>query len=260
MVLPVFVGMAAIFLLLPLVVVVGVSVTSGDLVQFPPQGLSLKWFGVALENQTFIRGLTNSAWVAVAAVAGSFAFGIPAGIALGRMRSVLGRRLEMCLLTPLTFPLIVLGPALLFFFGALGWGLSPLGLAVAHVVITLPYVIRTITAAYRGLDAGLEEAARVLGASPSRTLWYVTFPLLRPAIVASALFSFLISFDNVVVSAFLTRDDTVTLPIAMLTYVQYNFDPSLAAISVIQIALVILVLLMLDRLYGLERIGSGVGE
>ena len=258
--LPVFVVIVAVFLLMPLVVVIGVSVTSGDLVQFPPDGLSLRWFGVALENETFIRGLINSVWVAVAATAGSFALGIPAGIALGRTRSALARRFEMCLLTPLTFPLIVLGPALLFFFGALGWGLSPVGLALGHVVITLPYVIRTITAVYRGLNQGIEEAARVLGASPGRTLWYVTFPLLRPGIVAAGLFSFLISFDNVVVSAFLTRDDTVTLPIAMLTYVQYNFDPSLAAISVVQIALVIVMLLMVNSLYGLERIGSGVGQ
>jgi putative spermidine/putrescine transport system permease protein len=259
-VLPLFVVAVAAFLLLPLVVVIGVSVTSGDLVQFPPDGLSLKWFGVALENQTFVRGLINSVWVAVAATAGSFALGIPAGIGLGRTRSLVARRFEMCLLTPLTFPLIVLGPALLFFYAALGWGLSPIGLALGHVVITLPYVIRTITAVYRGLDRGLEEAALVLGASPARTLWYVTLPLLRPGIVAAGLFSLLISFDNVVVSAFLTRDDTVTLPIAMLTYVQYNFDPSLAAISVIQIALVIVVLLMVNRLYGLERIGSGVGQ
>lgn len=258
--LAIYVAAVSLFLLLPLVVVIGVSVTSGDLVQFPPDGFSLKWFGAALENQTFMRGLFNSLWVAVAATAGSFCLGIPAGIALGRARSALARRLEMCLLTPLTFPLIALGPALLFFFAAVGWGLSPVSLALAHIVITLPYVIRTVTAVYRGLDRSLEEAARVLGATPARTLWYIVLPLLKPGIMAAGLFSFLISFDNVVVSAFLTRNDTVTLPVAMLTYVQYNFDPSLAAISVIQIALVVLVLIMLNRLYGLERIGSGVAQ
>lgn len=251
-----FVVLVSLFLLLPMAVVVGVSITSGDLVQFPPDGISLRWFGIALQNESFVRGMVNSVWLAAVATLASFVLGIPAGIALGRSRSGFARRAELCLLTPLTFPLIVLGPSLLFFFGALGFGLSPASLAIAHVVITLPYVVRTITAVYRGLDPAIEEAARVLGASPGRTLWHVTLPLIRPGLLAAGLFSFLISFDNVVVSAFLTRNDTVTLPIAMMTYVQYNFDPSLAAISVVQIGFVVVALLLIERLYGLDRVGS----
>jgi len=150
--------------------------------------------------------------------------------------------------------MIVLGFASLFFLSRIGVGLSLAALLIAHSCVCLPYVVRMTAAVYRTLPPSLEEAAEILGASRLATLRHVVLPQLRPAIAAGALFSFLVSFDNLPLSFFFGSPQTNTLPVIMLSYVEQQFDPSIAALSTAQLVVAVVILLVVDRLYGLGRL------
>lgn len=250
-------GVVLAFLSLPIVVAVGVAFGSDRIARFPPSGFSLRWFGVALSNQTFLDALTNSLILAALTTLVTILVGLPASIALVRQRFPLQPALEAFLLSPLSLPGVLFGVSMLFFLGATGFGLAWWGLLVAHAVIAVPYVLRTTLAVYRGLDRGLEETAMVLGAGPWQTFWHVTLPLLRPGLVAGGLFAFLTSFDNVPVSIFLTTAHSNTLPVTIMSYlVNQDFDSVVGAISAVQVGLVLGLLYVLDRLYGVGRLTS----
>ena len=133
-------------------------------------------------------------------------------------------------------------------------GIRPLCLVAGHVVVTVPYVLRSVVAVYARANRETEEAAAVLGAPAYRVLWHVTLPIIRPGLIAGAMFAFLISFDEVAVALLMTTSDTTTLPVSILSYLVYNYDPSVAAISTIQIALVVGILLLLEKLVGLKSV------
>ncbi|MGH8429047.1 MAG: ABC transporter permease, partial [Solimonas sp.] len=117
-----------------------------------------------------------------------------------------------------------------------------------------PYMLRTVLGVYAGMNREIEDAARVLGADRWRTAWYVTLPLIRPGILAGAIFAFLMSFDEVAVALLLTTADTTTLPVSILSYLVYNYDPAVAAISTIQIVIVVAALLILERVFGIRNV------
>jgi len=250
-------GLVLAFLSLPIVVAVGVAFGSDRIARFPPSGLSLRWFGVALSNPTFLDALGNSLVLAALTTLVTMLVGLPASVALVRRRFPAQPVLEAFLQSPLSLPGVLFGVSMLFFLGATGFGLAWWGLLVAHAVIAVPYVLRTTLAVYRGLDRGLEETALVLGAGPWQTFWHVTLPLLRPGLVAGGLFAFLTSFDNVPVSIFLTTARSNTLPVTIMSYlVNQDFDPIVGAISAVQVGLVLGLLYVLDRLYGVGRLTS----
>ena len=165
--------------------------------------------------------------------------------------------IQTLLLAPLVVPSLVIGLAILLAFS--GMGVRDVGarLVGAHVLITFPYMVRTILASLARLDPAMEEAARTLGASALRCFVLVTLPLVRPGVVAGMLFAFIVSFDNVSLSLFLTNARTNTLPIAILNYVEYNFDPSVAAISTMLVAFSLGAALLVERLVGLRRVVGG---
>ncbi|WP_108261081.1 ABC transporter permease [Mangrovicoccus ximenensis] len=242
-----------VFMLLPILVVVVISFTSAGYAAFPIPGWSLKWFARIFEYQPFIDSLWVSLELAVVSTVGSCVLGIPAALYLARSRSGWATAVTTFLLSPLSMPMIVIGFASLFFLSALGLGVSFLALAIVHTVICLPYVIRTVTAVYRGISPAYEEAAMILGASRFTTFREVTLPLIRPGIAAGCLFSFLTSFDNLPVSYFFGSAQTNTLPVVMLAYMEHQFDPSIAALSTLQLALAVVALVVADRLYGIEK-------
>ena len=147
----------------------------------------------------------------------------------------------------------VLGIALLVSYAAVGLRDAPVRLLLAHVLITFPFSVRTILASLSRLDPSLEEAAATLGAKPVTIFWRVTFPLIQPGIAAGAIFSFVMSFDNIPVSIFLTDVHTNTIPIAIMSYLEYNFDPSIAAVSSMLIVGSLALGLFLERIFGLRR-------
>jgi putative spermidine/putrescine transport system permease protein len=241
------------FILAPLVMTMALSISTTKFVAFPPKGFTLDWYGVVLRDAEFRSSLTLSLMLAGAATLGALLLGLPAAFALVRF-PVPGRAaIRSILLSPLIFPVLVTGLALLQIFSSLGWGNVPLNLFIAHVLVTSPYVVRTVTASLMLADVTLEEAARTLGANRWRTFRRVTLPQIAPGVAAGSLFAFMVSFDNYPVSMWLA--DAANEPMPMLIYrrVANLFDPSVAAMSTLMIGLAVIVVLALERLVGLRR-------
>lgn len=244
----------AVFMLAPILVVVAVAFTSAGYVSFPLPGVSLRWFRRVAEYAPFVQSFWVTTQVAAGATLLSCVLGVPASLALARSTSGWAQAVMTFLLSPLSMPMIVLGFASLFFLSRIGIGLSLAALLVAHTCVCLPYVVRVVASVYRSMPPSLEEAAEILGASRPAVLRHVVLPLLRPGIVAGGLFSFLVSFDNLPLSFFFGSPDTNTLPVVMLAYVEQQFDPSIAAISTAQLVVAIVLLVLADRFYGLDRL------
>ncbi|NVK61343.1 MAG: ABC transporter permease [Rhodobacteraceae bacterium] len=244
-----------IFLLAPLVAVIIVSVNAGATPKFPPEGFSLRWYGAALANPAFTGSALTSLVLAAVATALGTPLGVAAafGIARGKLPSSLRGLLEAIFLSPLIVPGIVIGVALLVTLSTAGLRDAWLRLTLGHVLLVMPYVIRTSLAALQSFDPSLEEAAHTLGASRRQILTRVTLPVLRPAIFAGAAFGFIISFDDAAVSIFLIDSSTSTLPLAIMSYMQYNFDPSIAAVSSMLIAITLAGALVIERVFGLKK-------
>lgn len=253
----VLVGVGVVAIFLPLVLTVYLSVFDETLISFPPKGYTLHWFEGIIP--TFGAALRTSLITALVATGISLALGVPAAIALTRYRFWGRAAVSTLLLAPLTIPGVAIGLAV-FVLAVLieertEWALSgTTGLMVAaHVLITLPWVVRLCLAALANTDAAAEEAAASLGASPVRVIWRVTLPAMRGGIVAGALFAFIVSFENLEMTLFLTAPGMTTLPISVLSYLQYHIDPLVAAVAVAQVVLVGGALLLLDRFVPVTR-------
>lgn len=241
-------------LLLPLVIVVAISFTSGAGVDFPPPGLSLRWFQYIANRPEFVTGTANSLILAVVATVLALILGVLASIGMVRYRFPGKHVVEALFLAPLIVPSLIIGVSLLYFFSTIGFMDSFQRLVLAHLILTVPYTIRSVSATLYGLDPSYEEASRVMGADQLRTFRKVVLPLLRPGIVVACLFAFIISFDNFNLSIFLINANTVTLPVRILTYLQFQFDPSIAAISTVLLVATVAVLAIAERTVGLTRL------
>ena len=250
----VYVGLLSTFLLAPVFVVIVAAFTSGDFIMFPPQGFSAKWFDKVLRDPEFIQPLWNSIRLGIAATLVSAVLAVPAAITLVRTRFRGRRGVETFLLAPLSLPTIILAVGLLFFSARVGLTSSFAALLLGHVVITVPYMLRTVLGVYAGMNREVEDAAHVLGANSWQVAWHITLPIIRPGILAGAIFAFLMSFDEVAVALLLTNSDTTTLPVSILSYLVYNYDPAVAAISTIQIVIVVAGLLFLERFFGIKNV------
>jgi putative spermidine/putrescine transport system permease protein len=252
----IFVVLFFTFLLAPILVVVVVSFSSLGYIGFPIPAFSLRWFQRIVEYQPFLDGLRVSIELAVAATALAMLLGVPAGLAVARSSHRWAQWSAAFLLSPISMPMIVLGYSQLYYFSALGLGTSFLSLWLAHTVIGIPYIVRMVVGVYRSMPADYEESAMLLGAGRLSALWLVTLPMIRPGIFAGALFAFLVSFDNLPISYFFGSPSTSTLPVVILSYIQNQFDPSIAAVSTVQLTMALVILLLLDRFYGLRRVGA----
>ena len=244
----------AAFTLAPLLIVVAVSLSDSQFLSFPITGWSARWYGQILQYRPFVNGLVVSFVVAFASTVFGVLLGVPAAVAVGRSSGRGAAAVSGLLLSPLSVPAIVLGFALLYFLSAAGVGGGLPALLIAHTIVAIPYVMRTVLAVYRGAGPALEEAASILGASRGRVFLHVTLPLLRPGVFAGGMFAILISLDNLPLSYFFGSADTNTLPVVMLSYLQNQFDPTVAAVSTVQMVIALVLLLLLDRVYGIDRL------
>ena len=250
-------ALVAAFVLAPTVVVVGSSFSGGTLPQFPPRELSLRWYEHALSQSVFTDAAWNSLWLAGISTAIATPIALAAALAIVRCEFPGKNLLQAMLLAPLFVPAIVISLAILLALTRLGIRDVGFRLVAAHVLVTMPYLVRTLIASLTRFDMALEEAARTLGATPLTTFFVITLPLIRPGLIAGVLFALVVSFDNVSVSLFLTSARTNTLPLAILNYVEYNYDPSIAALSTMLIAVSLGAALLLERLVGLRRVVGG---
>ena len=246
-------------ILLPLLAVTWVSFFKNKIITFPPTGYTLDWFANAWRLDRFHAGFLLSLEVGAIATAVSLVVGVPAAFALAR-RTFPGHELvHSILMAPLIVPGVVAGAAIYMFFIevelASGWALSGsfFGLCLAHSLLAIPWTVRLVTASLIGMDRQLEEAAMCLGASPRTTLFRITLPVIRPGIVAAAMFSFIISFVDLEKSLFLVGPGRTTLPIEIVNYLEWNIDPTIAAVATVQTALIALALVISDRFFNLTR-------
>ena len=246
-------ALACIFIALPLAVLVAMSVSDTDYIVFPPQGFTLRWYTNVLQDPEFLHPLTYSALLATGATIGALAFGTPAAFAIARYK-FLGREVaRSLLLSPLIVPVLVTGIAMLRIFTVMRSTDAGMQLLIAHVVITLPYVVRTVTASLELADTSIEEAARTLGASRWRTFHRITVPQIAPGLAAGALFGFIISFDNYPISMWLADSRHLPLPITLYNFIARMFDPSLAAISTLMILLAAFLVIVMEKMMGLRK-------
>jgi putative spermidine/putrescine transport system permease protein len=250
---------AVFFLLSPLLVIAAASFSPTPVFDLPVGGASLRWYARIGALDGFWPALSLSLQLAFLATGLSLVLGTFAAIALARGKLPGAQAIATALVSPLMMPGLVLGIALLQYFRAIGFNATWSALLVAHVVVTLPYVARTMIAGMARFDFTLMEAARTLGCTYAQAILRVMIPALAPSFLIAGLFSFLASFDNYPVSIFLTDVRAKTLPIKMLQYIDEAPDPTLAALSTLILIATIVLLLASDRLVGLHRM-AGTGD
>ena len=242
------------FSIAPVAIIVLESLTSVDYVSFPPVGFSLKWYLEIPRRSEFVASLVTSFAVAAGASVLSTALGALAALALVRYRFRGRTALQGFFLSPLSVPGIVLGIALLQFYATYGIPRTGLSLTAAHLVITTPYTIRLVSVSLAGFDRNLELAARSLGANAVTTFRLVTLPLIRPGILAGAVFAFVVSFDDLAVALFLSSPGAMTLPVRVFTYIEQNYDPLITAVSSLLVLVAVAVVLVVERTVGMGRL------
>lgn len=245
------------FMMAPLVVVCLVAFTPADTLSVPWGQWSLRWFRAVFEHADLMSSFRNSLFVAGFAASGSVLFAVPAALAIARYDFPGRHALNGLLMSPLIVPHLVLGVAMLRLFALLGARGSTLWLTLAHVVVVTPYALRLMLAALAGSDPSIEQAARSLGAGRWTVFRRITLPLVLPGVTGGWLLGFINSFDEVTMSIFITSPRTVTLPVRMYMLATESIDPMMAAVSALIVALTAVVMLVLDRLYGLDRVLVG---
>jgi putative spermidine/putrescine transport system permease protein len=245
------------FILLPLVIVIVYSFSSVAYGVFPPPGFSGRWYANLFRLVTFRAAFGRSMSIGLAATGAALALGLLCALVLVRARFPGKELLRGFLLSPIVMPKIVLGVGWFIFFARLGLQGGIAAITLAHIIVVLPFIINILAANLVGLDASLEEAAQDLGASAPTVLWRIVLPQIRSGLAISALLAFIVSFDQVESSIFLTRGENNTLPIEMFLYMEKWQDPTIAALSTLLIAfaaLLVGVALLLSRGGDLRRI------
>jgi len=245
-----------VFLMTPLVVTVAVSFGSSSIFTLPPPDWSTRWYERLANTRGLWPSLLTSLQVAAFSTAVALVLGTLCAIALVRGRFPGREAIATFLISPLMLPGLVVGIAMLQGFKAAGLREAYSSLLIAHVIITLPYIVRTVLAALSLFDFSLIDAARTLGCSYPTAITRVLVPALGPAFLTSGMFAFLASMDNYPISIFFTDAWTKTLPIQMLQFVEENPDPTIAAISTGLVLLAILALIVGDRLVGLRKLAD----
>jgi len=242
---------AFLFVVAPIVVVAGAALNS-EAMAFPPRHLTLHWMIQALQDADFVQGAIVSFCLAAAAATVATAFAIPVALMLRRIRPAVARLLSLTFLGPLLVPTIIFALALYQVMLTVFGSNSLFALLAGHIIITMPYPVRTITAVSENLDPALEDAAGSVGSDPWTTFRRVTLPLIKSGMIAGFLFAFITSWNDFSVSIFLTPRAFAPLPIKIYEYLLYEYRPLVAAVSTWSVLASAVLVYMIDRLVGLN--------
>ena len=246
-----FTVLVYLFLMGPMVIVIGASLSDTGYLTFPPEGLTLRWFERIFEMSAFRRTMVTSFQVAALSTFLALLIGIPAAYALNRYRIQLPGWLSTLFVLPVLIPEIVLGFSLLRSI-QVGAGLPVFStLLIGHTLLVLPYAVRVISAALSSFDFSIEEAAISLGSPPARTFFTIVLPNVRGGVIAAFILAFITSINDVSVALFLTGPGISTLPIQILAHVEQFFDPVIASVSVLLMLLTVAVMAVVERTLGL---------
>jgi len=248
------------FMLAPIVVVCLVAFTPEGYLSLPVREFSLRWFRAIARYPEFVGAFWTSLWLGALSSALALLVAVPAALAIARYRFRGRDALAGLFLCPLMIPHVVLGVAFLRFFTLIGLGGRFAGLLLAHLVIVCPFALRLTLASAAGMDRTIEQAAISLGASDWAVFRRVTLPLIAPGMVSGWALAFIQSFDEVTMTVFVAAPGIETLPVRMFLYIQDNIDPLVTSESACVIAVTVVALIGLDRLYGLDRLLVGQGH
>ena len=242
-----------IFLVAPLVVIVIASFTPTALVTFPPQGFSLKWYANIFTSSThFMDGLVKSLEIGLLATALDVLLGVTAVLAICRY-DFKGKNVLLNYFTsPMYVPSVAFAFVLLQVYSQIGGVPGMARVFIGHFIIILPYIVRNTVSVLHVFNWTLEDAATSLGANPVQVFFKITIPLAKPGILAGALLAFLYSFDEVALSSLLSTPRFITLPIRIMNYMELTFDPTLAAISTLLMLASLILIVLMERLVGLD--------
>ncbi|MEM7043970.1 MAG: ABC transporter permease [Pseudomonadota bacterium] len=249
-----YLGLVLFFLYAPILVMAAMSLNASEFYQLP-FAFSTEWYERLWRNDEILAAAWRSIWIAVVVTVIATSLGTAASIALFRYEFPGKKVLQVLLFPPIAIPWLITGTAMLIFFFGIGVGRGSPAVIVGHVALALPYVIVVVTARLATFDRALEEAARSLGASPWRVTRSVTLPWIAPGIVAGGLFAFAVSFDQFVVSYFLSEPGDSTLPVLIYTAIRKGFTPEINAISTIIIVVSMGIMILAARFsnFGGER-------
>jgi putative spermidine/putrescine transport system permease protein len=242
------------FLILPPLVVTIAAFNDKALLAFPPERVSLRWFTKALTYEDFRTGFQNGLTVTLWASTMALLIGAAFAFAIDRYKFRLKRTVEAVLLSSLLVPHFTIGLGFLILAAQIDLARSYTVVVACHIVLVLPFVLRSVYVSLRNFDRTLELAASSLGASPGRVLTTVTVPLLVPGLVSGWLLAAILSFNEFTASLFVTGQRTQTLPVAMYNYVREYADPSMAAISVLYIVSTAALLTFANIYLGLGKV------
>lgn len=249
---PIVSALILLYVLAPILVLVISSFNSSRFFEFPPTGFTLDWYKKFAESKEYQQSLMVSTRVALVAAGLSLAVGVPAAFALDRYKFRGNSFVQSLFMSPLMLPQIIWAIGLVQMLSMVHIGDrailgSFLGLVLAHTVIILPYVIRMVLSSLHYVDADLENAAMNLGASPVRTFFEVTIPLILPGVIVGAVFGFMVSFTDVVVSSFVAGTRYITFPVRMYSEIRTEgLDPLAVAVSAV-VVIFIVVLAMIGE-------------
>ena len=240
-------GFVFLVLIAPSLVVIAMSFGSSPFLKFPPEGFSLQWFERFLADERWLAAAWRSLRIAVVVTVAATVVGTMAALASAGLRGWLRKALNVFLILPLILPVIVYALAVYALYSRLRMVGTDAGLIIAQTVLAVPFVYLTVTAALSRYDASLSHAAASSGANRLEIFWFVMLPIIKPGIIAGALFAFLVSFDEIVVANFVSGLES-TLPKKMFDHIRFELNPVLAAIATLLIAVTTIFLLVAFRL------------
>jgi len=247
------------FILAPLAVVVAVAFTDKGYISFPTDGLSLRWFRAIWDATEIKEAFWFSAQLGLVAATIAVVLAVPAALALTRFRFPGRDAIQAFFMSPLMIPQVVLGAAFLRFFNIAGLSGSFTWLMFTHVIVIMPYALRMMLSAATGMSRDIENAGLSLGASRATVFLRITVPMLMAGIAGGWMLSFIQSFDELTMTVFVATPGTMTLPVAMYNHIAHTIDPLVTSISAVLIAGTLVLMLLLDRLVGLEKVLVGKG-
>jgi ABC-type spermidine/putrescine transport system permease subunit II len=238
--------MVIFYLAAPSFFVVPVSFSENVFIEWPIKGFTLKWYDRFLSSDIWVGAMIRSFLVGIVTAVFSMIIGVPAAFVLARQR-LIGRTAALAfILSPLIVPRIIIAIAIFYLYARVGLVGTSIGLVLGHTVLAVPFVVVTVMAVLKNYDERLDHAAWSLGASKSRTLWHITFPLIQPGLIAAFLFAFVTSFDELTIALFVSGGSATTLPKQMWTDALLKVSPTVLAVSSVILVFVTGVILLAE--------------
>jgi putative spermidine/putrescine transport system permease protein len=252
-------GLSLLFLTLPTLIILITSLGAGETLRFPPPGLclSLKWYISLLDLPEIRETALTSFKLAMLTTLSCSILGVCASVALISHRSRWTQVMDALIMSPLALPGLAVGLGILIFFNLIGYGINFNVLLISHIVICVPFIVRTTLASFSQLDTSLKDASTSLGADAVYTFLHVTLPLIQQGVVTGAFITFLSSFDNLTVSLFLSDARNQVLPIQMWSMIENNLDIRVAAIAGTVVILTGVLMVLMERTSGLSQFFMG---